>query len=191
MYQNASRAVGPASPAAGFTLVELVVTIAIVAILAALALPNFREMNVRSGTTTITNDLVAALNLARTEAVKRGMDVEVIAPTGSWNAGWAIRVDTARNGLFAAPDSEIRTYPALTSGFTITSNATGAGGQPDRFIFNGNGAIKVSSGTGGDINVCRPVQQHNDAYSRRLTISATGILTARRDTAGSSAPACP
>jgi len=190
MHRATPHTVAP--PAPGFSLIELLVTVAIVAVLAGLALPNFREMNLRSNATTVTNDLVAALSLARTEAVKRGMDAEVIATSGgSWNNGWQVRVDTARNGLFNAPDSLLMTYPAITSGYTVSSVATGAGGQPDRFVFNGYGAIKTSTGTGGTLNVCRPANYKKDTQSRRINIGATGVVNARRDTTGSPAPACP
>ena len=120
------------------------------------------------------------------------MDVEVIAPTGAnWANGWTVRADTARNGLFAAADSLLRTYPAVTTGFTVSSISSGAGGQPDRVVFNGNGTVKISTGTGGTLNVCRPVAMHNDSQSRLVTIAATGVISARRDTTGSPAPACP
>ena len=55
---------------------------------------------------------VAALSLARTEAVKRGIDAEVIAPSGNWSSGWEVRVDSARDGNFAAADSLLRSYVA-------------------------------------------------------------------------------
>ena len=73
------RPLTAARRASGFTVVELVIAVAIVALLAALALPSFREVGVRMAVTDNTNDLVGALNVARSEAVKRGRAAAVIA----------------------------------------------------------------------------------------------------------------
>jgi type IV fimbrial biogenesis protein FimT len=76
----------------GFTLLELMVTIAVVAIMATIAVPSFRDLIQNNRVTTQTNELVTALNFARTEAVKRGraVGVEVSRDGSGWTANVAI-----------------------------------------------------------------------------------------------------
>ena len=58
---------------AGFTLVELIVTLVLAALVLALGVSSFQEMIRSNRLTTIVNELVGALNLARSEAIKRGV----------------------------------------------------------------------------------------------------------------------
>jgi len=91
----------------GFTLFELIVTIVIVAVLGALALPSFGNAMRRGRMTTETNDLLGAINAARNEAITRAAPVSICpsadgaACSGdatAWNEGWMVFVDYANPG---------------------------------------------------------------------------------------------
>ncbi len=90
------------SPMRGFTLVEALVVMAIVAILTALAVPSFQEFVASRAVNTQISDFSSSLRLARTEAIKRGRpvvicrsnDTQAAAPVcdagATWNSGWLI-----------------------------------------------------------------------------------------------------
>lgn len=174
-------------PTRGFTLFELLITIAIVAILAGIALPNFSELMRRMTVSETTNELVGALNLARSEAVKRGNDVEVISASGSddWSGGWVVR---AVNPVASDPSSGIRGHEAVQADYKVGAAATGGTADGSKITFDGIGALKNS--TAFDINVCRPSGSPGEADSRRISVSAAGIISSRRDTTGSPAVSC-
>jgi len=107
----------------GFTAIELMVVVAIVAILAALAGPSFRDLidgwRVRSAAEEITNTMY----YARSEAIKRGGRVSVRKNCGTgtaqeWQCGWIVFTDANSNGTLnaAAPDLDIvlQTFPIQT-----------------------------------------------------------------------------
>lgn len=84
----------------GFTLVELLITLAIVAIVATQAVPNFRVMVQNNKLIAKKNEFITTLNLARSEAVKRGTRVTVCASTNKtacnsddWSKGWIVFSD--------------------------------------------------------------------------------------------------
>src|SRR5690606_7896913 len=89
---------------AGFTLLELMVVIAIAAILLALALPSFTSTLRSNRVATSTNELLATLSLARSEAVRntRGAGVCTSADGGAcggdWDSGWLVWGDSNGNG---------------------------------------------------------------------------------------------
>jgi len=70
----------PSRHARGFSLVELMVTIAVLAILLAIGIPSFASLIASNRLTSATNELVAALQTARTEAIRRNVRVTVCPP---------------------------------------------------------------------------------------------------------------
>lgn len=90
----------------GFTLVELLVAIALVGLLTALALPRFAGFFQRYRADTVRDELLASLQLARVEAIRRGVAVVVERQTGcanllnsgnNWSCGWQLYADTNGN----------------------------------------------------------------------------------------------
>ena len=80
--------------ARGFTMIELMVTIAVLAILATVAAPNFSSTMERWRVRNASEDFKSSFYFARSEAIKRGGDVEMQPlDVGNWNSGWKI-VDT-------------------------------------------------------------------------------------------------
>jgi type IV fimbrial biogenesis protein FimT len=69
----------------GFTLIELMVTIAVAAILIAIAVPSFKTLTVSNALTTTANDMVGALNLARMEAIKLNATTQFCGNTTTSN----------------------------------------------------------------------------------------------------------
>jgi type IV fimbrial biogenesis protein FimT len=116
----------------GFTLMELMVTIAIAAILLSVAIPSFTPTIASNRLTTYANELVTALNLARSEAVKRGVSVTVrkvdtnscnkLGAGANWENGWDVFTDINNNGNCETGDVLIRTYAPLQSSYTLRGN---------------------------------------------------------------------
>lgn len=115
----------------GFTLVEMLVVIALVAILGTVAVPGFRDLLQNQRLASATSDFVAALSLARSEAIKRSQAVAVSPQGQGWGSGWKVQIagDSAAQPL--------RTFDALRGGVAV--DTTLSNGFDTLVSYDGNG----------------------------------------------------
>ncbi len=136
----------------GFGLIELVIVIAIIAILTVIALPSYQRAIQRNRVITDTNNLLAAINLARNEAVARGRPVTICASanglacdgTGNvnWSGGYIVFTDFDPVGVVDAGlgDTVLRVVEAAAAHDTV--RATGAGAASGYVSFTRTGTAK-------------------------------------------------
>ncbi|MGF1546144.1 MAG: GspH/FimT family pseudopilin [Thiotrichales bacterium] len=84
----------------GFNVIELIVTLGIASTLMSLAIPSYRWMVQNNRVVATTNTLVTAIQMARSEAIKQGVELQLVARDGDWNAGWDIGIDLDGDGSF-------------------------------------------------------------------------------------------
>ncbi|MFT4247802.1 MAG: GspH/FimT family pseudopilin [Pseudomonas sp.] len=173
---------------AGFTLIELMVTIAVLAITLALAVPGFTGLINAGRLVAESNELVASLQLARSEAIRRNAGVALCASSdgstcseassGDWSY-WVVRVvsDTSDSGLLRV----YRVNPRLLvqSSAAISGNTT----YPNTVVFSSDGLARAYGGAllAASIGVCvdtaRPEQNQRRVSiaggSRIKTVSET------------------
>ncbi|MCD5993218.1 GspH/FimT family pseudopilin [Pseudomonas sp. CDFA 602] len=104
--------------AKGFSLIELLVTVSVVGILAAIAIPNFSSSIQGSKADTEVNDLQRALNYARLEAINRGVTVRIAPTTGT---AWNTELQVYRASDTATPPTVFRRVAAMSSGGTLVA----------------------------------------------------------------------
>lgn len=109
----------------GFSLIELMVTLAIASILMMVAIPSFNESVKSSRLSTSINGLAASLNLARSESIKRNLPVTVRKSGAEWESGWNIFTDnTGTAGVKDGTDVLIRSYDGVPGGYTLRATYT-------------------------------------------------------------------
>lgn len=106
----------------GFTLTELMVVLAIAAVLLAVATPSLRQLIERQRLRTTANDLFAAIDLVRSQAITRGRRVTMapLDPTGSdWSKGWVVFIDRNDNRRPDADEEVIFEQGPAATGISI------------------------------------------------------------------------
>ncbi|MBN8480628.1 MAG: GspH/FimT family pseudopilin [Xanthomonadales bacterium] len=167
--------------ARGFTLIELLVTISIMAILAAIAFPSFSYSLRNNRVGTQTNELLAALNYARNEAVTRGRGVTICAadtstgamPTdcgsaSDWKTGWMVFLDSSTGSSAPTVGDRLRMW----EGNPKNDLETDAGEVFIRFDPRGQA---IADGTPAEITfTLKPASDCSNDQQRRITVTALG-----------------
>jgi len=158
--------------APGFSLIELMIAIAIVAILLALGLPGFNSLITRNRIASQTSDFATSLSLARSEAIKRGLPVVVRRTTTNWESGWQVFVDADNDETYTAgTDTLLRSYDLLTGGNTLRTSSGSSSTQFGQWIrFSSLGAVTAANGTAvaGDFRLCGASADVTTAYGIRI-----------------------
>jgi len=126
---------------AGLTLIELLVVLALVVVLLGVAAPAFQQSLQRMRLQTATADLLAAIDLTRSQAMARGTKVLMapLDPAGAdWQRGWAIFEDRNGNRRPDADETILYRHDPLRTGIAVTYRFT-SGGTPTYIAYNAAG----------------------------------------------------
>jgi type IV fimbrial biogenesis protein FimT len=138
----------------GFTLVELIVVIAILAILAGIVMPSFQNTIRNQRVKNASFELFASLILARSEAIKRNGDVTITPVSGSWESGWQI---TSSDGTVLKNHSALASVVFSGAPSTLTYKRTG----------------RLSAATSPAIQL--DADQADSEYARCIVIDLSGL----------------
>lgn len=157
----------------GFTLIELMVTIAVMAILLAIAVPSFTDAALGNRLSSYANNFVASAHLARSEAIKRNAAVTLCASAdgtscataNGWQQGWIVLSGT----------TVIQRQQALPAGLLFT-------GGVHSIIYQPSGINAISA----TLTLCRATPSVG-SQQREISISATGRPSVTKTTSASCA----
>ncbi len=181
----------------GFTLIELMTTIAVVAILLVIAIPSYEYLMTTNRLAGEINEFTSSLNFARSEAIKRGQQIVVCKSNtqgcladsdpsdcsctnaGDWGQGWIIFVDSLTiNDAVDVGETIVKGYPPLEGG-AIRDTLTGAVNVANRIHFNRNG---FSGGPGISSGTVRLCDNHLDtSKARALMVELSGRIQLAQD----------
>jgi type IV fimbrial biogenesis protein FimT len=163
----------------GVTLIELMITVAILSVLIGLAVPTFDSVRLSSKLRSYSNELVAGALLARSEAIKRNSVVKLCVMNADgddcqnstdWENGWLIFHDANNDDTLDAGETLIAVHPAATTGYKLDGSAA-------VLAFEGDGV----GSTTFTMTVCRATPSVGD-QERMITVSASGTTNVTKTT---------
>lgn len=164
----------------GLTLIELMVTLAVLSVFVLIAAPRMQNLVSNNRQVTSINSFAATLNFARSEAIKTGNTVFLCASTNStvalpacntpsWERGWVVVDDANRDGVIN-PGEVLRQQASLPPGQTLRTNpATGLISYNTRGFINAPISFKNCDARGA-------------ANARAINISTVGRVSIATDT---------
>lgn len=164
----------------GFTLIELMIGVALAVIIVTIAAPSFNSAMKKNKIIAETNELIADINFARSEAVKRSIPVVLCrsaspsnaSPTcggtaSNWSSGWLVFADTNGDSSYTASDDILIRIGNPTDG-TVTIKSNAAASQ--ELVYNSDG----TTAAGGNVAIFAVCDDRGEDHGRQIQISATG-----------------
>jgi len=184
----------------GFTLIELMFTIVVLAVLLGIGVPNFRDFIRNSRISGATNDIITDFNLARSEAVKRRVPVTLCKSQNGTTCDadaaaafnrWIVFVDDANPAAASAADGngavdageQILRRREIHPDITVTTNANGrlkvyqSNGFPNNTIAGSVNQFVLCDARGNVTTFA------GDSAARAVTVETTGRASSTRDKA--------
>ncbi len=163
-------------PSKGFTLIELMVTLVVMAVVAAIAFPNFQQLIRSSRVSTANNAVIGLVNLARTEAIRSGKGGGVCGSStgascdGAWAQGMAAVSDPDGDGAFS--DGTILRFVDFKNALTVTG--------PDAVVaFDGRGRRRAPADQ--QVRVRAATCNQGAQQQRTLVINASGQVRSTKE----------
>ncbi len=171
----------------GFTLVEIIITLVVISILAAVGIPGLGRLMANNQAIANTNNLVTALSFSRSESVKRGVQISLCAKSAAepanttcgvgvtdWSNGWFVFVDPVGSAStverYAPPTADqLRSWPAPAGDFTTTG--------PTSVSFNSDGSIKD-----GPVELTISYSHCTGQQDHSITVETTGRASTSHNT---------
>jgi len=176
----------------GVSLIEILVTLAIVAIVMSFALPTMKDVFDHSELRATSNKLMYALETARSEAIKRTSTVTVCpsknsqaatpACGGDYQDGWIVYVDRDQNGAFNTSEHIVLQAEPLSTAFVVSPDAV----LKERVSFGLSGASTnpVGMPISGDI----VIRYKGFGEHRTIRVAASGRITATSSSGSTTKP---
>jgi type IV fimbrial biogenesis protein FimT len=158
--------------AKGFTLIELLFGLGVLVILLAIGIPSFQELTARHQITNATNELLASLQLARTDSVKQMRDVSLCPSTSgsgctggtSWSDGWIVFRDPNANA--AVDEGEVVLVVAQPLVQTLSLSG------PETIRYRPSGAVDT-------LPTPFDIAQSGEDQERCISVTASGSASSR------------
>ncbi|HED35090.1 MAG TPA: prepilin-type N-terminal cleavage/methylation domain-containing protein [Gammaproteobacteria bacterium] len=189
----------------GFTLVELMITVSIVAILLTVGVPSLRTFMQGNQLIASTNELISALHVARSEAIKLNSKVSICSSSNgtscsgssSWKEGWIVFVDAdgLLDGTGAActavnTDCLLRVHEGFTDNQLTVKGVDSNSAAITSFTFTSRGLPKANNGSSqsGVFSICSLNATGNTIRSRAVVLSLSGRVRVSDNAAVISCP---
>lgn len=165
----------------GFSLIEMMIVVLIAAVLAGMAVPAFGRLIESQRLTGTVNDFLASIQLARSEAIKRGRRVDLVPAGAAWTDGWAVLIDENDNQSIDAGETIVHRHEPAPTGMSITSKLTD---NASLYIaYNGTGRTRTNV-AGGQQFQSGSISFELGEERRKIVLNALGRPRACRLKAG-------